>query len=75
MVFFRGKFRHVSSSSESDDDDDEKPPPRLTGDPMTESILTVGCLLVGTVITVAVMAMVLQLQRIFADTPSWGLPL
>eukprot|EP01043_Picozoa_sp_COSAG02_P104029 COSAG02_NODE_40027_length_410_cov_0.601286_1_plen_76_part_00 len=75
MVFFRGKFRHVSSSSESDDDEDEKPPPSLTGDPMTESILTVGCLLMGAAITVAVMTMVLQLQRVLTDTPSVGLPL
>ena len=64
MVFFRGKFRHVSSSSESDnDDDDDAPPPDLIGDPVTESILTVGCLAVGAVITLAVMALVVQVQQ------------
>jgi hypothetical protein len=63
MVFFRGKFRHVSSSSESDNDDDDAPPPDLIGDPVTESILTVGCLAVGAVITLAVMALVVQVQQ------------
>ena len=68
MVFFRGKFRHVSSSSESDDDGDDKPAPNLTGDPATESILTLGCLVVGAIITLAVMAMVIQLQQILTGS-------
>ena len=67
MVFFRGKFRHISSSSDSDDDG-EMQPPNLTGDHITESVLTLGCLAVGAVLTVATMAMVLQLQQTLADT-------
>lgn len=68
MVFFRGKFRHVSSSSESDDDNDDgdRQPPNLTGDPVTESILTLGCLVVGAITTLAVMVCVIRLQQ------SWG---
>jgi hypothetical protein len=43
-------------------------PPNLTGDHITESVLTLGCLAVGAVLTVATMAMVLQLQQTLADT-------
>ena len=63
-MFWRGKFRHVSSSSE--DEDDDAPAPDLTGDPVTETILTVGCLAVAALITLGVMAVVIQSMKLIA---------
>ena len=64
-MFWRGKFRHVSSSSEEEDDADA-PPPNLTGDPITESILTVGCLMLSAAITLGVMAVVIQGMKLLS---------
>jgi len=60
MVFFRGKFRRVESS-DSDSDGESEPPP-LIGDPATEAVLGMGCLVVATLITLAVMGAFLSLD-------------
>jgi hypothetical protein len=68
MVFFRGKFRHVSSSdSEDEGDNPPKPAPGLLGDTATELVLGMGCIFVAALITLAVMAVVMQAQRVFGD--------
>jgi hypothetical protein len=70
MVFFRGKFRHVSSSDSDDDEDGDKvgaalkPPPDLTGQNTgVQLLLGAGCLALGALLTLMLMGVVILAQR------------
>ena len=70
VLFFRGKFRHVSSSDSDDDGAEDSAgtaaefPDLIDSDRGVQLMLGAGCLALGALLTLALMGTVIVAQRL-----------